>query len=137
MGDIDERQEAHYIANRGSDLRSVATDSTERIEVEVRDRYNNPVSGANVEADLNPPTGAGSVNPIQPTTDAEGVAEFEYVAPGSETMASLNLSIGSAARERVNVAIDVPVAVAADTGSETRTSRSSALSSTTEHGRTT
>ena len=103
VGEIDERQQAHYIVNKGYDIMNVATDSSERIDVEVRDRYNNPVSGVDVNTDLQ---GDGNLETIRSVTDAEGVASFRYQAPSTAGTAGLNLSIGTEARERVNVAID-------------------------------
>ena len=112
LGERDESQEAHYIVNRGNDDISVTTGGTERIEVEVRDRYNNPISGVNVDTEIQPPTPGddpGELVPVQPRTDAEGVASFEYRATGDAPTAGMKFSIleDSTARERVNVAVNI------------------------------
>jgi len=106
LGQRDESQEPHYIILEGDNDRSVVTGGAETLNVEVRDRYNNPISGVKVNATLE---GDGEVLTIQPTTNVDGVAEFRYVAPTQEGTAGIELSIleNDVARERVNVAVEV------------------------------
>ena len=113
LGEREQRQTAHYIVNRGEHSRAVAAGTTERVYVEVRDRYNNPVSGVDVNTELQAPGGTdpGTLTPVQPRTDAEGVASFEYEATGDAPTVGATFSIGenatAVARERVSVAFDV------------------------------
>lgn len=108
LGQIDERQRAHYIINLGDDDRTVPVGGTEQIEVEVRDRYNNPISGVTVNSTL---TGNGFLNPVDPVTDTKGRAEFVYTANGTTIgdNAGIELSILDATPnyERVNIGIEV------------------------------
>ncbi|MDZ7702010.1 MAG: hypothetical protein U5J98_08030 [Halobacteriales archaeon] len=53
--------------------------------VEVRDRFNNPVSNVTVEANVTKPANGGATSQMYPrltaTTQADGRATFTYTAP--------------------------------------------------------
>lgn len=59
----------------------VQVGGTRQLVVEVRDRYNNPVSGATVTVDAG--ASDGSVDPTAATTDSDGQATFLYDATGA------------------------------------------------------
>ncbi|MFB6196597.1 MAG: hypothetical protein ABEI80_10530 [Haloplanus sp.] len=61
---------------------SVTTGGTRRIVLEVRDSYNNPVSGVTVNASVN--RSDASIRPTSAVSDGQGRVIFEYQAP--ETM---------------------------------------------------
>jgi hypothetical protein len=60
---------------------SVTAGGTRRIVLEVRDGYNNPVSGVTVEAGVNRSDAA--IRPNNGTSDGQGQVIYEYVAPDS------------------------------------------------------
>ncbi|WP_435175313.1 Ig-like domain-containing protein [Halorussus sp. AFM4] len=98
--------DAHYVTDVRGDGTSVPTGGTQKVVVEVRDRYNNPVAGATVE-----PIGvsAGSVSPAAVETDSDGRATFVYHAPadaGTETV-TLAISDSPVPREKATVEIDI------------------------------
>ena len=108
VGRIDERQEAHYIVLEGKDRRNVINETTENIDVKIRDRYNNPVSGVDVSFD-DSELGEGTLTEIQDTTNVKGIASFRYEAPAVPDSGVVEFSIGSGTEEyeRVNVSINV------------------------------
>ncbi|WP_049969965.1 Ig-like domain-containing protein [Haladaptatus cibarius] len=90
---------ATYITNvSGGGGASVGEPTT--LVAEVRDRYNNPVSGVRVNA-------SGGVTPTSARTDEQGRVRFSYTAdtPGTETV-MLAIDDGSEERERVNFEIE-------------------------------
>ena len=88
----------HYVTIARGDNASVSTGGNQRVVVEVRDRFNNPVSGATVNvSDL-----ASPVTPTQAETDSDGRATFVYEAPdeaGTERV-EFNISRSPLPRER-------------------------------------
>jgi len=60
---------------------SVTAGGTRRIVLEVRDGYNNPVSGVTVEAGVN--RSDATIRPNNGTSDGQGRIAYEYVAPDS------------------------------------------------------
>ncbi|MFD1633660.1 Ig-like domain-containing protein [Haloplanus ruber] len=71
---------------------SVTAGGTRRIVLEVRDGYNNPVSGVPVEAAVD---GEGSIRPTTGASDGQGRVVYEYGAPDSLSSArddSINFS---------------------------------------------
>lgn len=90
-----DRPDAHYITTESPSELQVASGETERLAFTVRDRYNNPVSGVEVNATL---SGTGDVIPATTVTDSEGKAVFRYEGgkPGEETVtASFGRDLGS------------------------------------------
>jgi hypothetical protein len=67
---------------------STGTESTQEFTVEVRDGYDNPVSGVTVEAQA----GDGSVTPSSKTTDEEGRVTYSYEAPSSAGTDTIKVS---------------------------------------------
>jgi len=92
---VDDTTERYLTVVDGAD--SVTAGGTRRIAVEVRDAYNNPVSGVTVEAAVD---GEGSVRPTSGTSDAEGRVVYEYAAPGSVG--------GTSITDTINVTYDTP-----------------------------
>ena len=78
---------------------SVTTGGTRRIVLEVRDGYNNPVSGVTVDAAVD---GEGSIPSSEQETvsDGDGRVVYEYDAPDS--------IIGGSVTDRLNVTFDTP-----------------------------
>jgi len=98
--------EAHYITDVRGDNATVSPGGKREIVVEVRDRYNNPVSGATVTANES----SSQVTPEQAETGPDGRAVFVYEAPenaSDETTVSFDIDGGSSARERANVTLYV------------------------------
>lgn len=60
---------------------SVTAGGTRRIVLEVRDGYNNPVSGVSVDAHVNRSDAA--IRPTEGISDGQGQIVYEYVAPDS------------------------------------------------------
>jgi hypothetical protein len=69
--------EPAYLVNVGGDSKNVPEGTNATIVVEVRDRYNNPVSDVTVNAS----TSVGSIENATITTGTDGQAVFKYVAP--------------------------------------------------------
>ena len=76
-------ESAKYVVAVEGDETSVAEGGTNQLIVDVRDRFNNPVSNVTVDASVFLSAGTGDdVSPSRATTDTEGRATFTYVAPG-------------------------------------------------------
>lgn len=78
---------------------NVDTGGTRRIVLEVRDGYNNPVSGVTVDANVD---GEGSIRPDgrNPVSDGNGRVAYEYDAPDSIA--------GSSRTDRLEFTFDTP-----------------------------
>ncbi|MFC7174547.1 hypothetical protein ACFQL0_16695 [Haloplanus litoreus] len=76
--DVTDTSERYLTVVDGAD--SVTAGGTRRIVLEVRDGYNNPVSGVPVEAAVD---GDGSVRPTTAVSDGQGQVIYEYSAPDS------------------------------------------------------
>lgn len=103
----------HYIVDVAGDGSTVRTGTTRRLVVEVRDRYNNPVSGVEVELnDSDSDLRGGSLVDSPMTTGIDGRATFEYDAtgatPGTATIV-FNSSDDVAPPDRELVAFEVTV----------------------------
>ncbi|WP_435117193.1 hypothetical protein [Halolamina sp. C58] len=93
---------AYMVVTDGYEVVSNGSDETGSITVEVRDRFNNPVTGAEVTADADG-TYLALVGGPTFETNAEGRAEIEYEAIDSTSGdASLNVSIGPESYEQAN-----------------------------------
>jgi hypothetical protein len=68
---------AHYITTDSPSELRLAAGGAERLVFEVRDRFNNPVSGVAVDAT---PSGSGTLIPVDNVTDSDGHARFRYEA---------------------------------------------------------
>lgn len=93
LGSNIDRPTPHYVTTTGSDERHLPPGRSTRLTVEVRDRYNNPVSGASVDASL--VSGDGTVVPVDPVTGTDGTATFRYTAPANATTAKVQARIAS------------------------------------------
>jgi hypothetical protein len=112
---------------------SVTEGSRQEITVEVRDRYNNPVSGVTVQVD--DPSGAGSVTSGDDRTDERGQANFVYDATnaGSETL-TFAISSPNSASDPEKVEYDVTVNSDSGDGTPPNVSGASASPSTISTG---
>lgn len=70
---------AAYLTDVEGQFTSVPETGRQRLVVEARDRYDNPVSGVTVTSDV--VDGPGFVRPVSPTTDENGRAVFVYESP--------------------------------------------------------
>jgi hypothetical protein len=102
-----------YAVDVSGDGTTVQQGNTQQLVVEVRDAYNNPVSGVTV---ANNTTGSdlqgGSLDAQRRTTDGDGRVTFEYTAPSSGTgTANVTFNISDdatvAGRELVNFSVTV------------------------------
>jgi len=83
-----------YIVDVAGNETGLPEEGIRKLVVEVRDRYNNPVSNVSVSATItvpaNPSDPAEGVSPASETTQADGRAAFTYTAPnqvkGSQTV---------------------------------------------------
>ncbi|MFB6284448.1 MAG: hypothetical protein ABEK59_11055 [Halobacteria archaeon] len=82
---------AHYITNAAGNNSTFSEDTGKKIVAEVRDRFNNPVSGVEVNASVS--SGGGTVENQKNVTGANGRAYFDYLPPKkTETTARVKLS---------------------------------------------
>jgi hypothetical protein len=77
--EVDDTSEQYLTVVDGAD--SVTAGGTRRIVLEVRDGYNNPVSGVTVDAHVNRSDAA--IVPSEGVSDGQGQIVYEYVAPDS------------------------------------------------------
>ncbi len=109
--------EPRYLTVESSPELRLAPGDNERLVFEVRDAYNNPVSGVQVNASRL--GGRGALVPVDNVTDADGHATFRYTAgsAGTETIeASFNNGSGPAETATVTVQTTVPATSANATG---------------------
>ena len=94
---VTDTSERYLTVVRGAD--GVTTGGTRRIVLEVRDGYNNPVSGVTVDAAVE---GDGSIPPSEQETvsDGDGRVVYEYDAPDSIP--------GGSVTDRLNFTFDTP-----------------------------
>lgn len=69
---------ATYLLDTAGDETSVPEGGRRKLVVEVRDRFDNRISGVTVDATLD---GVGTVRPIEPVSGNDGRASFAYEAP--------------------------------------------------------
>jgi hypothetical protein len=93
---VTDTTESYLTVVRGAD--GVTTGGTRRIALEVRDSYNNPVSGVTVDASLN--RSGASIRPGDAVSDGNGRVVFEYGAPDSIA--------GSSRTDGLNFSFDTP-----------------------------
>jgi len=70
-----------YLTDVEGNATAVTETGRQRLVVESRDRFDNPVSGVSVT--VNVTNGSGDVRPVAPVTDGDGRATFVYQAPES------------------------------------------------------
>ena len=108
--DVTDTSEQYLTIVDGAD--SVTAGGTRRIVLEVRDSYNNPVSGVTVEAAVD---GANAeINPMNGTSDGQGRIVYEYSAPDS---------VSSARTDSINFTFNTPVGRPDFSGGEPESAR--------------
>ena len=100
VGDATRNEKPVYVTDIAGKETSVPENGTQKLVVEVRDRFNNPVSNVSVEASIEESAGASEYfeTPVTMTTDSDGRADFVYAAPEDVDMtqrARINVSFGS------------------------------------------
>jgi hypothetical protein len=97
---------------------STTADAAETVAVEVRDEFNNPVSGVPMNATIESASGPkGSIaEPNGTETDADGVVRFTYQAPDAKTTTRVNVSIAKAGGEAAAATFKVSVSKASGSG---------------------
>lgn len=83
---------ARYLTTIDGDGSSISEDGSAKLVVEVRDSYNNPVSGELVNFSSISGTASGTVSPSAKTTDSSGRAEFNY-EPSTDGQATITFNI--------------------------------------------
>lgn len=107
VGSRIDRPGPHYLTTVGTESSHLPPGQSTLVTVEVRDRYDNPVSGTTVDASV--VSGSGSVTPVDPVTGTVGRATFRYTAPASETTATVETRISAtpSPREAATATVDV------------------------------
>jgi hypothetical protein len=80
-----------YLTDVQGEGASVQEESTTSLVVEVRDAYNNPVTGVAVEASV----GSGAVSPQSTATDGDGQAVFKYEADEIDGVTSRTVPVNA------------------------------------------
>ncbi|WP_277543251.1 DUF7289 family protein [Haloarcula laminariae] len=101
----------HYITTESA--AEPAPGGARRLVFEVRDRYNNPVSGVTVDAAVD--GGAGTVTPVDRTTDENGHAVFRYdAAEGGAATVEATFGDEPGALETATITVDAAAGTGAD-----------------------
>lgn len=88
VGDLTSDEDPKYVTDIEGDDVSVPEDGTQKLVVEVRDRFNNPVSNVGVDATITQSAGGDeALSPSSDTTDSDGRATFIYSAPSDVSTA--------------------------------------------------
>jgi hypothetical protein len=96
-----------YIVDVAGDGETVAPNENQTLAVEVRDRYNNPISGQQVNASVT--QGGGTVTPAQQNTSSDGRATFTYEAGSSSGTAEIEANISTSGGDTKRVVFEVQV----------------------------
>jgi hypothetical protein len=103
---------AKYVTDVQGDETSIAEGGTQKLVFEVRDRFNNPVSGVDVDAEIekhaNPPT--DSLSTKTATTDGDGRASVVYQAPDNvneKQEVKVTVKFGPSKQQKATFNIDV------------------------------
>ncbi|WP_439027156.1 Ig-like domain-containing protein [Haloarchaeobius sp. DT45] len=82
-----------YLVKQNGGDRYLTVGAREQLTVQVRDAYNNPVSGVTLNAVVG--SGPGSVTALSPQTDENGKATFQYDTGAGNGTASVTVWFGS------------------------------------------
>jgi hypothetical protein len=96
----------YYITRSGNGNPSMLADTSRTFTFEVRDRYNNPVSGVQVQLDTNATEGLSSVSS---RTDDDGRASVTFEAPNIEGTYELVARIGEGDTAILNASVHISV----------------------------
>ena len=109
VGDGANAEGAHYVVDVEGDDRTIDEGEPVTLVAEVRDRYDNPVGGVALTAQVT--AGNGSLVRTSATTDGSGRASFRYQsgAVSGDEDATVNVSFGAGDAERAHVVFDLHV----------------------------
>lgn len=118
LGDEFDQEGPAYLTIADGDGSTVSSEGSQRLTVEVRDQFNNPVSGTDVT--FNVVTGNGNFVPADggATSDAEGRASITYV-PSSNGTKTIEATIPGGGEQR-RVEFDFTVVTPGGTGGPDR-----------------
>lgn len=103
---VDEEAEA-YLTDIDGNATAIPETGRQRLVVEARDRFDNPVSGVSVSGGVD---GDGSVRAVDPVTDSEGRATFVYEAPADiDGSSDVEATLRFDERTEAEVAFDIRV----------------------------
>ena len=93
-------RDAHYITNVRGNKTNVSQGSSRNLVVEVRDKFNNPVSGVTVNASfITSEDPSEDIVPENTATGTMGRAKFEYQAPSGQKTAEMEMNISGSPNE--------------------------------------
>lgn len=112
---VDATPAQRYVTTVSAKNVSTTAEARETLTVEVRDEFNNPLSGVPMNATVE--AGKGSiVEPNGTETGDDGRVGFTYQAPDAKTEARVNVSIAKAGGEMASVTFNVSVSKASGGG---------------------
>ncbi|MFW5900284.1 MAG: Ig-like domain-containing protein [Halodesulfurarchaeum sp.] len=89
LGPNPQNEGPHYLKRHSGDGQAISRGQQTTLSTQVRDRYNNPVSG--VEVDYSIVEGSGNLVPDEPVvTDENGIAEATFVASDDNETVEIN-----------------------------------------------
>lgn len=106
LGSFIQEEDQHYITAVSGNESSIPAGERQKLVAEVRDRYNNPVSGAEVNASVE--SGSGSVTPDSDITGEDGRVSFTYQS-GAAGDAEIVMNISDTPLPREEVLFNVSV----------------------------
>ncbi|AQL43745.1 hypothetical protein BV210_13980 [Halorientalis sp. IM1011] len=115
VGTGTEGTDGKYLTAVSGNGESLNTGQSQRLVAEIRDDFNNPVSGQEVNASV--VDGSGSIEPIDNVTDEDGRVAFRYDAPSGATTARVETSFSPSPSESQRASFEIDVAGAAESGS--------------------
>ncbi|MDY7081293.1 MAG: Ig-like domain-containing protein, partial [Halobacteria archaeon] len=89
-------EDEYYLTVSEGNNVSVGEGSSQTLVAQVRDRYNNPVSGVEVEFHLD---GGGDLSSTTATSDEDGEATVVYDAPALDTVTSTSVLVNASISE--------------------------------------
>ena len=104
---VDDEPSDPYVVDVAGDGETVSPDENQTLVAEVRDEYNNPVSGRDVNASVSGSAG-GTVTPTVGTTGSDGRVAFTY-DPDSTGTATIEANISASGGDRKRVEFEVQV----------------------------